>query len=86
VDLQITAFLSTVIDQLGTIFNSQAFIDSLKATAEYDMWQCSKLELYEIETDISKANTFKRALIFLTRKIIYKVKSVANSILLEWHN
>jgi len=34
VDLQITAFLSIVIDQLGTIFNSQAFIDNLKATAE----------------------------------------------------
>lgn len=86
-DLQITAFLSIVIDQLGTIFNSQAFIDNLKANAEIrDMWQCSKLKWYEIETDISKPNTFKKALLFLICKTIYDVKSVANTILLEWHN
>lgn len=33
-DLQVTALLSNVIDQMGTVFNSQAFIDNLKAIAE----------------------------------------------------
>jgi len=45
VDLQITAFLSTVIDQMGTIFNSQASTDNLKDTIRDSVPNSSDMKL-----------------------------------------
>lgn len=63
-DLQITAFLSIVIDQLGTIFNSQVFIDNLKATAEIHYMNVPNSSDMKLRQTFEKLTHLKEPYIF----------------------